>query len=439
MAAYLTGDIVILGCGWAGVSAANSLFEKYPNASILCIDKDTELGGLLKTVNLNGFIFDIGGSHIIFSRDKEVLQSMLSLLGENVAMHQRKSYVYLNSFYVPYPFENGLYVLPRELRAKMIISFIEAILNHRENTGWIPRNLREWIYGFFGKEIAEAYLIPYNEKIWKRDLSEIDVDWIYTPGRLPVPDWRNVVKSAVGIPTQGYLEQAKFYYPRKGGIQSLYNAALNKAQARGLKVIKGEEAKEIKKTNNKWIINNHIETRKIISTIPLNELITTLNPPEHIHKLARQLDYNKVAITGIALKKKPPNHHWIYIPDKTVPFHRYAWISNYSPSNTPTPNTSALITETTIPPSKPTSKQELQEQTIQALTHLEIIQNTNTILQAKTWIHKYGYPIHTKTTNKARQQILNYLEQQGITTIGRWGQWKYQNTDKIYKQTQTIT
>ncbi|MEM0369005.1 MAG: hypothetical protein QXN57_06145, partial [Desulfurococcaceae archaeon] len=89
---------------------------------------------------------------------------------------------------------------------------------------WVPRNLEEWIYGFFGKWIADKYLVPYNKKIWKRPLNQLDVDWIYTPGRLPVPDWRDVVKSALGIPTIGYSEQAKFYYPARGGIYALFES-----------------------------------------------------------------------------------------------------------------------------------------------------------------------------------------------------------------------
>ncbi|MEM3479925.1 MAG: NAD(P)/FAD-dependent oxidoreductase, partial [Candidatus Bathyarchaeia archaeon] len=66
----------------------------------------------------------------------------------------------------------------------------------------IPKNLSEWIYSFFGKWIAERYLVPYNLKIWKRPLEEIDVDWVYTLGRLPIPDWRDVVRSAMGQPTR---------------------------------------------------------------------------------------------------------------------------------------------------------------------------------------------------------------------------------------------
>ncbi|WP_054854547.1 hypothetical protein [Vulcanisaeta distributa] len=81
---------------------------------------------------------------------------------------------------------------------------------------------------------CQEVLGPYNRKIWKRDLREIDVDWVYTPGRLPIPDWRDVVKSAMGIAIVGYREQAVFYYPSIGGIQTLYSSALREVQSLGI-------------------------------------------------------------------------------------------------------------------------------------------------------------------------------------------------------------
>ena len=427
--------IAILGCGWSGVLASYFLLDKFSSLDVVCIDKDVELGGLLKTKAIDGFIFDVSGSHIIFSRNQQVLREILSFLGYNVIEHRRKTFVSLNGMYVPYPFENGIWVLPPEKRSEFLISFVETLIERARDPSWRPKNLREWIYGFFGKEIARLYLEPYNEKIWKRDLDEIDVDWIHTPGRMPVPDWRDVIRSGVGVPTEGYREQARFYYPLKGGIQALYNAVLEKTIFKGLKIVKGMRVEKIRRASDRWIINDHIEAKKIISTIPLNELVEALEASEYILKLTRQLDYNMVAVVGIALKKKAPDMHWIYVPDKNIIFHRYAWISNYSPYNTPSSEYSSVIAEISLPPQLNIDTEKLVYETIEGLKKLGVLSEyEKELLFVKMWANTYGYPVSAFKSTKARSEILDYIRGQGICTIGRWGTWRYLNMDIIYKE-----
>ena len=67
-----------------------------------CVDRMGSLGGLLKSEIVNGFTFDVGGSHVIFSRDIETLKKMLSFLGSNVVAYRRHAYVLLEEKLVPY-------------------------------------------------------------------------------------------------------------------------------------------------------------------------------------------------------------------------------------------------------------------------------------------------------------------------------------------------
>ncbi len=130
---------------------------------------------------------------------------------------------------------------------------------------------------------------------------------------------------------------------------------------------------KIRKVSNRWIINDRIEAKRIISTIPLNELVEALEAPEYILKLARQLEYNMVVIVGIALKKKAPDAHWIYVPDKNIVFHRYAWISNYSPYNTPSGEYSSIIAEISLPPQSNINMERLVYEIMGGLKKLGIL------------------------------------------------------------------
>lgn len=427
-------DVAILGCGWAGILVGYFMLQRTSSLSVVCVDKLESLGGLLKSETVNGFTFDVGGSHVIFSRDVETLKKMLSFLGNNVIAHRRRAYVLVEEKLVPYPFENGIWALPPKKRANILISFLEALLERTKYPDWRPKTFKEWIYGFFGKEIAKIYLEPYNEKMWKRDLDEIDVGWVYMPGRLPIPDWRDVVRAGAGIITEGYKEQSTFYYPLKGGIQALYNAVLEKAVKKGLKIVKGVKVNRIKRIDERWVINNSIESKKIVSTIPVNELLYAIDAPEYIVKLVRMLDYNSVVVVGVALKKNSPNMHWVYVPDKNIVFHRYAWISNYSPYNAPE-NCSSIIAEITVKPGQKIDYDDILDQTMDGLKRLNIVsESEKEVLFVKAWFNKYGYPIYKLNHSKIRREIVDYFNSIGIILTGRWGLWHYWNMDRVFSE-----
>ncbi|MGB9841199.1 MAG: protoporphyrinogen/coproporphyrinogen oxidase [Candidatus Bathyarchaeales archaeon] len=422
---------VILGCGWAGITFAIELKRNFPTLEVIVLEKSNTPGGLLNSVKINNHFFDIGGSHVIFSHNKSTLQKLLAVLGKNSVSHQRNTKVLLNSIFVPYPLENGLYVLSPEERAEALICFLEVLTSRAID--WTPKTFKDWIYGFFGKWIAEKYLIPYNEKIWKRPLDAIDVDWIYTPGRLPIPDWRDVVKSAAGIPTVGYVEQSLFYYPKCGGIQALFDSAAKEAKKIGVKIVNNVEVSKIKRTKNEWIINDEIKARKLASTIPLKELVKALDAPKEVMKASEELDYNKIAIVGIALKKAAPDQHWIYVPDSSIIFHRYAWISNYSPKNSPR-GESTILAEITLPPNAKVSTKELVDKTVTDLENLNVLKQKE-ILFTKAWLHEYGYPIYKVGHREKREKIMSWLREQNVVSVGRWGSWHYWNMDKTYEET----
>ncbi|MEM1983404.1 MAG: FAD-dependent oxidoreductase [Sulfolobales archaeon] len=434
--AVILFDVGILGCGWAGVVTSYLISLKYPGSSIVCIDKEESLGGLLRSSFSKGFYFDVGGSHIIFSNNSSILSKLLSFLESNLISHERKTFIIFDGNLIPYPFENSLHVLPSTMRGEILISFVEGLLERIRQPNWEPHNFREWMYGFFGKEMSKLYLEPYNYKLWKRPLDEIDVDWVYTPGRLPIPDWRDVIRSGVGIKTEGYKEQARFYYPLRGGIQSLFDGVMSLATSRGVKVVKGLKITKVKKTTDGWLINDSINVRRLISTIPLNELIEALDLSEYEQRLAKQLDYNSVAVVGLALKRKAPPMHWIYNTRNDVIFHRHIWMSNYSPYNTPNNEEySSLVTEMTFPPSNKILNNEVVDEVLLGLTKLGVLENPDKeVMFSKLWIHTYGYPVHSIKSNKARGELLRILNEFGVIAVGRWGSWKYLNMDKVYEQ-----
>ena len=193
----------ILGGGWAGLLSAYEIKKTMPSIEVQVLEKSSagSHGGLLRSETIDGFTYDTGGPHILFSRNKDVLHSILEILDGKWKQMERKNFVHFEGMILPYPFENGIYLLPPEDRAKIGIGILKNLSRMDYNKNWVPDSFYEWIYGIFGEEMGSRYLEPYNRKIWKRDLKKFDASWVFTPGRLPLPAMEDIVYSISGIET----------------------------------------------------------------------------------------------------------------------------------------------------------------------------------------------------------------------------------------------
>ncbi|MHC4943879.1 MAG: protoporphyrinogen/coproporphyrinogen oxidase, partial [Planctomycetota bacterium] len=209
--------IAIVGAGISGLAAGRFLdalghevkiFESAPGFG----------GGLLNSRQEDGYNFDTGGGHIIYTKDAWASSFFQDLYKDgSLAIHRRSTKIYLDGAFVRYPFENGLCDLPRDVNFECLLGYIQAHI-HRSGTPE-PDNFRDWIEYRMGKGIAKHFLIPYNEKVWNSDLREMGVEWI--KGRIPEAPIEDVVRSSLGLATEGYTHQCKFAYPLLGGIQDL--------------------------------------------------------------------------------------------------------------------------------------------------------------------------------------------------------------------------
>ncbi len=205
----------ILGGGLSGLTLARLLHEK--GDEVVVLEAEPEYGGLCRSKKERGFTFDTGGSHIIFSRDTDVLAFMRRMIAGNEQRNNRTTKIFYKQLFVKYPFENGLSDVPLDDRFTCINEFIKTLIAVEKGEIAPPVNFREWIYYTFGKGIAECYMVPYNEKIWKYPTDLMSLHWV--DGRIPRPPVEDVIRSAIGIETEGYTHQSVFSYPIDGGIE----------------------------------------------------------------------------------------------------------------------------------------------------------------------------------------------------------------------------
>jgi protoporphyrinogen oxidase len=300
---------LILGGGLTGITLARLLYER--GHEVLVLESETRPGGLCRSRSADGFTFDTGGSHIIFSRDTEVLDFMRRVLGKNQETRTRNTKILYKGILVKYPFENGLSQLPKEDCFFCLNEYVKAYIRREKGEAGAPANFREWIYTTFGRGIAELYMVPYNEKIWNFPTERMSAHWV--EGRVPMPPVEDVIKSAIGIETEGYTHQAVFTYPAKGGIEALVHA-----MGRGLeeRILTGFPVRSLRFRKGTWEAGDGRRTvtgDRLISTIPLQSLVRCLEdvPPE-VTAAVEGLRYNSVACIQIGIRGDVPPLSWVY-------------------------------------------------------------------------------------------------------------------------------
>ncbi|HMC82602.1 MAG TPA: NAD(P)-binding protein, partial [Candidatus Polarisedimenticolia bacterium] len=150
---------LILGAGLAGLSAAYHL----PARDTLVIEKEQEVGGLCRSREVEGFVFDCTG-HLLHLREGAIRDLVLSLLPAAFRSVERRSLIFSKGVYTGYPFQANTHGLPTEVIRECVVGFVESLMRRGRDPNE-PNDFREWTLATFGQGIARHFMFPYNEKL----------------------------------------------------------------------------------------------------------------------------------------------------------------------------------------------------------------------------------------------------------------------------------
>jgi protoporphyrinogen oxidase len=418
----------ILGGGLSGLTLARLLQEQ--GEEVVVLEAERGYGGLCQSKTDQGFTFDTGGSHIIFSRDGEVLAFMRRMIAGNEQRNNRTTKIFYKQRFVKYPFENGLSDLPQEDRFFCINGFIKTLIAVEKGEIPAPVNFREWIYYTFGNGIAECYMIPYNEKIWKYPTDKMSLHWV--DGRIPRPPVEDIIKSAIGIDTEGYTHQAVFSYPLDGGIKALVRAIARPIEP----CIKtGFRVASITKSDEIWQISNgdeQIQADQCICTMPVQHLLPCLDGvPREVKNAAVALKYNSLVCVNIGINGSVPKISWLYVPDPAVGrTNRISFPSGYSRHGAPN-GCSAILAEITHQPGDDVADMtddDLISEVVDMLQSMHILQKDQ-IIYSSVERQPFAYVVYDLDYQKNIAIVKEYCNEIGIPLVGRFAQFEYLNMD----------
>jgi protoporphyrinogen oxidase len=383
-------------------------------------------GGTAGSFSVEGYTFD-HGPHIMFSKNKEILEFMVSSLGENVHRCRRNNCIAYGGRLVKYPFENDLAALPDVEGYECARDYF---LNPWQERYPEPSDLREWFLHHFGEAMCEKYFFPYNEKVWNVPTAALSMSWA---ARIPQPPAEDILKSAMGIPTDGYLHQLYYHYPLRGGYQAISEAWAKLVQPR-----LGFTVASISHTHDGRVtVSDGSESRdfdRVICTMPLDRLLSvaTFEIPDRVREAVAALTVNPMIIVSLGIVGEDDRQMTaVYFPAPDFRVNRISFPATFSPDNAPA-NHYSIQAEITCDPASATwdwSDRQAIDHVVDGLVSAGIVTDPNAIVLSHVHRVEHAYVVYRRGYEAHAAVVRNWFPSQGIDLCGRFAYFEYVNVD----------
>jgi protoporphyrinogen oxidase len=331
-------NVVVIGAGPAGLTAAFELARTGRSCTVL--EADDVVGGISRTVERDGWRFDIGG-HRFFTKVKAVEDFWHEILpGEELMVRPRLSRIYYQGKYYDYPLKpfNALRNLGLVESARCAASYAWARVSPPPNQD----NFEGWVAARFGWRLYRHFFKTYTEKVWGYPGSELQADW--AAQRIKNLNLFNAVKSAL-FPEKGQRRITtlidQFEYP-KLGPGMMWERARDKVEASGSKVFTNTAVTRVRREGGRAVsvtsMTDGAETEHqasaVVSSMPLSALVRAIDPPAppQVRAAADDLHYRDHLTVALVVPESasfPDN--WVYVHDPAVKMGRIQNFGRWSP------------------------------------------------------------------------------------------------------------
>ncbi|HEX7625911.1 MAG TPA: FAD-dependent oxidoreductase, partial [Gaiellaceae bacterium] len=331
---------LVLGGGPAGLTAGY-LLEK-AGRSALVFEADDQVGGIAKTVERDGYRFDLGG-HRFFTKSVEVDTLWHEILGDEFLRRPRMSRIYWNNRYLDYPLRGADVIRklgPIEL-TRCMASYARAALRRNK----VEDSLEDWVSNRFGRRLFELFFKSYTEKVWGVPTSEIRAEW--AAQRIKGLSFLSAAKAAFfgnrGDKVKSLISE--FNYPRFGPGQ-MWDAMTEAIEEQGGEVRLGARVESMEVVDGRVVRvvvggETFDDPPAVISSLPLREVVEMVSPaaPQTVLDAARGLRYRDFLTVALVVDGEDPfPDNWIYIHEPGVRVGRIQNFRSWSPWLVPDPD-----------------------------------------------------------------------------------------------------
>jgi protoporphyrinogen oxidase len=334
---------VVIGGGPAGLSAGYLLAKA--GRKVIVLEAEDQVGGLAKTVvDPDGYRFDLGG-HRFFTKNKEVNDLWLEIMGDEFLMRPRMSRIFWRGKYLDYPLK-GTDVIKKLGPVELVrcgFSYLWAAIKPKGK----EETFEDWVSNRFGKRLFTHFFKSYTEKVWGVSTKELRADW--AAQRIKNLNFFSAAKAAfLGNKDDITSLIDKFQYPRYGPGQ-MWEMMTSRIEEMGGEVRLESPAQQIDVEDGR-VVRIHtpqgiIEPRGTVSSLPLRHMVGLTSPgaPAEVQQAAQGLRYRDFMTVALVIDGKdlfPDN--WIYIHEEAVRVGRIQNYRSWSPWMVPDPDTACV-------------------------------------------------------------------------------------------------
>lgn len=437
-------NVCVIGAGPAGLSAAFVLSEN--NIDTVVLEKSGQLGGISRTIERDGYRFDLGG-HRFFTKDDEVEDFFKRILVDEIIWVPRSSKIFYLNKYFDYPLTpaNALLGMGIGTTAKCLADYGRVKMKGLVKKPEII-SLEDWVSHEFGPQLFRLFFKNYTEKVWGIDCDHICAEW--AAQRIKGLSLRVAIKDALFSTKTGKVATLidKFMYPGLGigriserlaeDVEKLGNEVRTKSMAAAVNHEGGRiTSVEVESADGSY----QIQADNLISSMPLTELVLAMRPqaPEEVVAAARSLRYRDLVTVNLMINKpQVTDQTWIYIHDPSITLGRIHEPKNWSRAMAPE-GKSSIVAEYFCFEGDDVwnmNDADLIDLTISDLdTRLGFLKKEEVAGAFVVRVPK-AYPMYELGYEDSLQKVLNYVEEfSNLQIVGRYGTYKYNNMDHSMK------
>ncbi|MCK4934571.1 MAG: protoporphyrinogen oxidase [Simkaniaceae bacterium] len=245
-------EVLIIGGGISGLSAALKLESLQKNVKITILEKEKRVGGVIRSEK-EPFFFEKGPRTFKISRSKELIKlaSFLGMQHEMIFANEMANSKYIWQ-------QNALCKVPSNPLAFLFSPLTKGLIFSLLKERKIPKVLQdETIYDFisrrFNKRVAETLFDPIVKGIYAGDIHKLSIRACFPA----LKEW----EKNYGSITKGFFcaskQKGRSLFTFKNGIESLISRMEAAFSGR---ILRGEETKKIEMRNGKVSVSTNGKT-----------------------------------------------------------------------------------------------------------------------------------------------------------------------------------
>lgn len=433
----MSGRIIILGAGPAGLWTALELLTAHPGLEVTLIERGSSVGGIAGSFSSHGLVFDYGSHRLHPASEGPVLDSVRSLLGDGLLHRPRNGRIRLGGRYLRFPLR------PADLMRHLPPAFAAGVLRDAiagpfRRSPSQDASFADVLSAGLGRTICDRFYFPYAEKLWGLPpdlLSGVQARRRVAAGNLGRMTGK-VLSSLRGRKGRG----ASFYYPREG-FGAICEAASKRIVELGGRILLGTEVTGVRPaiedrcssvSFDRGGSTEVLHAGMVFSTIPVTDLTGMLEPaaPEGIADASAGLSFRSMVLCYLVLDSdRYSEFDAHYLPESAIRFSRMSEPRNYSLAQGPEGRTGLCFE---LPCGKgdrvlTMSDEETAEMVLEDMETAGLPRPK--VLSCFTRRIANAYPVYTGDFQGRLESIeAHLLERQGLITLGRQGLFAHDNT-----------